>query len=374
MSPLLTQNDVSTDIVSKDVSYDLLFQQRREEYLALKQTLFSAYMQRKQEPQERDLFFCFNSSDEHRYTSSDCCSAKELQRLLTGSHTANVHNGGYFFRWQHMGICLNPSDGFLQRFCESGHHLWEIDAIIVTSADPKASYEVEHIHRLNRELNTTLIAYEQPPHVIHSLLHPVVAMRLATHLRPIFREEKSSVISLEAFQDEERHPLGEHCTLWYANAGSDTLMIRLEGGSQSFGYLSGTEWNDKCRHFFKKCNLFLAGIKIASLEEFEGLATPDSHSIGLQGLCRIAQELEELDCLLVSEFDAASGDIRLEVIKKLHVPHKVILPIDAGFVMDLQSQAIKTGPGHFIPCKEVRIVRPQLPFSQLLFVSKDDIL
>ncbi|MBS0654924.1 MAG: hypothetical protein JSR46_04030 [Verrucomicrobia bacterium] len=375
----------------------LVFDRRKEDYLQRKQALFAEYMQRDAQQKELNLFFCLNSSAEtHQLSRNDAAplSIEDLKNLLTNPFNT-YHNGGYLLRWNKKSIVINPTRGFLERFCELGHHLWDIDAVIVTSPEKSSSHDLELIHSLNRELNSTLVSYDQEPHVIRYLLHPVVYAQCGAILRPHFREEKGTVICLETFQDgyaEEVYALDSHSKLWYSKRDS-SLMIRLElykepdqeeSPSLSFGYLADSQWDDTCAAFFKGCEVLLAGFGKTCPEDLENIKT-QTNSIGYWGLSRAAKKLPKLQALLVGEFCPCQGDIRIAVIKKLKKQisgrdrQPTLLPLEQGFILDLDTMKINTGtkllpPYQFCACDEVHVVQSEESFGPLLYLSKELVL
>ena len=115
--------------------------------------------------------------------------------------------------------------------------------------------DLMRIHTLNRELNATLLSYEQEPHLIRYLLHPGSGKH-AGNVRPQFREEKNSAECLEPFDDEEAYLLGENLRLIYRKAAQDgSLMLRFEAQDKHFGYTSVRSMEET--HFFTDVHTLL---------------------------------------------------------------------------------------------------------------------
>jgi hypothetical protein len=208
----------------------------------------------------------------------------------------------------------------------------------------------------------------------------------AAKLRPQFREERSSLVCLETFQDgygEECYELDPRIKLWYAKA-EEALMIRLEltkeaASSVSFGYLTNASWSPSCSSFFKECSVLLLGFGQTSPEDLEKISIQSS-CVGYFGLAQASEELENLQVLLVAEFCSSQGDIRLEIIKKLKqessqkAEEQTIFPVEQGFILDLDGMRIKTGRHNFSDCENVRVVRCEGMFSPLAYLSQDQVL
>jgi hypothetical protein len=330
----------------------LHFQKSQEEYVKLKSMLFSKYMQIHPQNKETDCFICMNGCQESRLSST--LSSSELRHLFSTKETA-TRSGGYFLKLSQKGICINPSTGFLEQFCKKGLHLWDIHAILVTSSDPASSLELELLHELNKKLNETLVSYEQKPHVISYFMHPTSYARYALALRPVYPEEKGTIFCLETFQKEESIPLTDQATLYFANKGPNELLVRIN----SFGYCTGGIWDEGCLPFFQKCDKLLFGIGKVQGEDLEGIKE-GSFSKALAAI----PQFEELQLLFLSEFDSSLGDIRLAAARKFIEKGVRTFPLDHGFEMPLS-------PADSL---DIRIVRPNEPFSQLLYLPSEHVL
>jgi hypothetical protein len=343
------------EAIEQQVEPYLHFQKSQEEYIRLKQALFAKYMHIEPHKPMQDSFFCMNGSSFLRLS----LSSAELTSLFSCTPPA-TRNGGYFFRYNQKGICVNPSTHFLEQFCNFGLHVWDIDTVVVTSAAAESAKELELIHQLNCKLNSMLVSYEQEPHVISYLVHPASYARFASFLRPLYREEKGSVISLDTFQKEEKIDIAGGVRVAFKNNGPEELLIRLEYKTSSFGYGTASFWDDSCSSFFQGCDRMLLGMGSLSIEDLEGLSCGNFSSA-----IAAMQKNPYLRLLLLSEFDSALGDIRLAAARKCASNQIHAIPLDHGFKIALDT---------FSDSHEMKVARQSEPFSQLLYFPKDHVL
>jgi hypothetical protein len=327
---------------------DYYLESKRQKALGNKNKLFSTYMQSFSKEHKYDLLLSCTGWEKPQ-SDSAVFSSNALIRLLDTSRSPQ-QQGGYFLRCNGIGICINPGRHFFDHFCAQGFHLWEIDYCIVTKEGSEASQDLELIHTLNRELNATLLSYEQEPHLIRYLLHTSCFGTYASRMRPLFREEKESVLCIEPFDEEEKLALSDEVSLVYRKRETDgSLMIRFELPQSSIGYSSDISPEEST--FFSICDTLITK------------ALPQTD------LC------PKLKLLLLGEFSHAEGDIRIELAKKVKrdFPYLSVLPLDAGLEINLERSTIKLMNPDVIACQEATVVRMQ-DFGPLMYLSSDQVL
>lgn len=327
---------------------DYYLESKRQKAIGKKNRLFSTYMQSLSKEHKHDLLLSCTSwgkpdSDNATFSSS------ALIRLLDTTRSP-LQQGGYFLRLSGIGICINPGSHFFEHFCAQGFHLWEIDYCIVTKEGLETSQDLELIHTLNRELNATLLSYEQEPHLIRYLLHTPCFGIYASRLRPLFREEKESILCLEPFDTEEELALSEEVRLVYRKRDTDgSLMIRFECSNRHIGYASDTLTEDSS--FFASCDILISG------------SLPETNLY------------PKLKLLLLTEFSNAEGDMRIELAKKVKrsLPDLSVVPLDAGLQINLEQSTVQLNRVDPISCQEVTVLRMQ-EFGPLTYLSSEQVL
>jgi len=356
---------------------DTLFESRRQEHLAEIRQLFSGYMQRPDEVKE-DLFLSFSEWEGAKTQKKPGFSLAE-HKLLFGPSEIDEQKGGYFLRLEETGIVFNPGNDFFERLFQQGFTLFDIDLVIASSNGAATKQVLSVIHALNRELNRTLLSYEQEPHVIRFLLHPELYSEISAELRPEYRQERHSVIALETYagtSDEESYAIDKDLTLYYTNTQEEAIALRLETKKASIGLLTGAGWQEKLKRFFASCTIMLSGIGKTPAEDLE-MVTLQTGNLGYFGLCQMLHALPGLELVLLSEFSRQDGDIRLELIKKLTQEQESqakILPLDSGFCLSLDRLTVATANNKSAHYQEVSVVRAEGAFAKLLYVAKDDLI
>ena len=110
--------------------------------------------------------------DENVFVS--CMDWKQSELSLDAILCNNAQftqKGGYFMRYNQVGIAINPSADFFETFSSLSYHLWHIDAIVVTSFSEEIMACVKKLYRLNKEMNQTLLEKGVEPHIIRYFLH-----------------------------------------------------------------------------------------------------------------------------------------------------------------------------------------------------------
>ena len=353
---------------------DILFDKRRSEYLTKTRSLFSAYMHKQKKLKTND-FLSLCSWPKPSPQKDGYFSFEDHEALFCAKNRA-IQEGGYFLSLNGQGICINPNKDFFRKLCEKGYTLKDIDIIIATTADATTKEAIMQLHALNREFSRTLISYGQEPHIIRFFLHPELMSPLASLFRPIFRQELSSVISLETFaRQAEVRALDDTLTLSYTKTEAEGLACRIDSTDHSFGFVSQGGYHDALGTFFAPCSVIAAGIGSLSAEDLEKVSL-QVDSLGYFGISKLIEACPNLKLLLVSEFCRSMGDVRLETVQKLTSEYPEgpkILALDENFSLDLDAFAVNTYGNTYCSYDECRVIRLQGAFGPLSFLPQEDV-
>lgn len=360
-----------------DTQFDVLFDKRRQEYLAETRALLSSYMHR-QQPLKTNLFMSFSEWPQQAKGQNHSLSF-EAHKSLFDAKNSDLQEGGYFVCLQETGICINPGRNFFEKVCQQGYTLQDIDIVIATNPDRSIQEAITELYSLNRESSRTLTSYGQDPHIIRFFLHPDLSAHLASLFRPMFREELASLVSLETFtKTGEKLQISELLSLSYTKTLGSGLAIRIDAQAVdlSFGFLACGGYREELNDFFAPCTTLLAGIGECSPEDLEQVAFQPEH-LGYYGLLKLLEHTPSLQACLVSEFSRSMGDIRLELLQKLRAQKPMgpkVLPVDNGFCLHLDPLAVKMHGKTFCSYEDVRVIRPFGSFGPLLFLADGEVL
>lgn len=303
--------------------------------------------------------------------------------LLPASYRSAT--GGYFLRWNGKGIAINPGENFLQNFHDQGHHIKEIDTIIVTRDDPSSYADIKAIYDLNYGLNR--IASDL--HIIRYYLNQNAHRSMATTLKPHFKQERNTVFSLDLYVDSpevESLALSEGVTLNYFPTPaqesaigirldlelSDVLRSGTEGKkSMAVSYLSGAPYSPILAHHLTGTDILIAGLGSTSEEDYGKSKYSDS-SLGFYGTASVLEDVTP-QLLIFSELSGKQGDVRMELTRKLRqesTGSTSILPADTGLKIDLESLRVHCSiSGTPSDLSEVRVAKTDDNFGRLQYLS-----
>lgn len=350
-----------------DTQFDILFDKRRQKYLSEIREHFSRFLQ-KPKQLKTNLLLSLTSWPEESF---------ELHQTLFNSKNSDIQEGGYFLSLQGLGICINPSGDFFDLFYKKGFSLHDIDIVLATTAQESVQEAIKRLFTLNRECSRTLMSYGQDAHIIRFFLHPELYSQVSSLFRPIIREELGAIQSLQTFTKSlEERPLADGIHLAYCNAEGQNLGIRIDCPDEdlSVGFVSSGGYASDLNELFKPCSILIAGVGHCSGKDLEKLDL-QKQTLGYNGLYKLVENAPNLSLLLVSEFSRSMGDCRLELIQKLKSECDCIaLPMDSELCLQLNARVVETESGTFASCEDVKVIRPNGPFSRLMFLSQEDVL
>jgi hypothetical protein len=370
-------------------SVEAINRQRRH-FSAMRTANLSRYLERERTSCTNPRLVVLNGwSDTSRPTPQDPLPPQLLHHLLKGNNESIVRCGGYWVQLGGLGIVINPGRWFLERFHKAGLHIWDIDHVIITDGKESSSFDLERLWTFNREINTLLKEWELAPHVISYWLHPSAFERCAPGMRPLFRQERSTVHRLETFHDIsafETIELNDKISLDYSSAAPTSeslspLMVRLrplqENRHLSIGFLSQAPWHEAQNAFLSSCQTAVLGIGETSFEEIASL-TPNPSSLGYSGVIKILDN-EAIRLAVIAEQGFSEGDIRIESLKRLreelHRQTSTVIPAEEGTTIYLDSLHM-TAPGLQTPTsiRSIRVMRSEGSFSRLAFLDEAAVL
>ncbi len=324
--------------------------------------------------------------------NTQSAAAQLSQQLLPSAYRRT--SGGYFLRWNGKGVVINPGPSFLKNFHEAGHHIKEIDTVVVTRDNRESHVDVKAIYDLNYGLNKMAADL----HVIHYYLNQQAHRTLANQLKPHFKQERNTVFCLELYVDSpeiESIALSEDISLHYfpTNSSDGAIGIKLElqnsdlvhstpdGRSRvTLGYISGAPYSPLLAHHLSGTDVLIAGFEGTSANDYGKLKYNDE-SLGFFGTFSLVEEVAP-SVLLFAEFNGREGDIRAEVAHKLKQEYAysahhstAIFPADTGMTANLETLKVKCSlSGDEIEPSQVRVVKEKDAFGRLRYLGPNSIV
>lgn len=321
-----------------------------------------------------------------------------LRQLMPEAHLKT--EGGFYLRWQGLGIAINPGNSFLQQFQAEGLHIQDIDCILVTHPSVQYWQDVQRLYDLNAQFNS--VRPQEQLHVIRYYLQEQAYRQLSPVLKPLYKQERHNVHHLELFVDSptvEKVELSPGVALHYFLAPATKVQgvhgeekiapaclgLRLElmkgelSPGLSLGYLSGMPWSKHLGDLLGKCDVLMVGFGNTSAEDY-GKVRYNTDDLGYLGTYSLMEEIAPR-LLLCCEFGGREGDIRLDVVKKMRQEYAygrhqgtVILPGDSGFVLDLRSLHARCSvTRRFVDPSQLKVANTKEIFGQLLYLSSSSV-
>jgi hypothetical protein len=299
--------------------------------------------------------------------------------------------GGFYLRWRGKGVVINPGTHFLENFHQLGLFVKDIDYVIVSRDNIDAYADVKGIYDLNCQHNSV----SNQLHVIEYYLNQKAYNNIATALTPRFKQERNTVHCLDMYIDSpevETVSLGDKLRLQYFHTSSTEvreqgretastnlglrleLLPELEGGdSLSLGFVSGLPWSSLLGEYLSGCSLVISGFENTNADDYSKIKYNDD-SLGYYGTYSLVKEVQPA-LLLCSDFSGREGDVRMEVVKKLHQELSgqsptVVLPGDTGLYLDLQTSQIQCSVCKtLVDPSKVRVAKSSESFGHLHYLS-----
>ncbi len=323
--------------------------------------------------------------------------------LLTKHSRAS--SGGYYIRWNGKGIVINPGKKFMEHFHREGHHIRDIDYVIVSRHSADAYDDIKEIYELNQELNKSTPELQ----IIHYYLNSETFQELSNYLKPSFKQARNTVHCLELFYDSpdvERMEIAEGIHLNYfptqasvqnlqnrksesmakkalSNLGFRLDLSRKAGHTtetRKVGFLGGCTWSPLLAHLMGSCDLLILGFGHTQPSDYEKLAY-NNDCLGLYGSLTLFDEIHP-KLLLCTEFDGLEGDVRFEAVKQIREEHTAsqnfkktpshVIPGDIGLKIDLlQLHAVCSVTRNKILPEQLHVTKSVERFGRLKFLSKE---
>ncbi len=314
------------------------------------------------------------------------------QQLLPSGYRHTT--GGYFIRWNGKGVVINPGRSFLRNFHNAGHHVNEIDYVVVTRDDHESLEDVRAIYDLNYGQNKMAADL----HIINYYLNQQSHRAINTQLKPHFKQERNTVHCLDLYVDSpdiESIALDEGITLHYFPTSSsngaigiklelenrDVVALGEEGCNRvSVGYVSGAPYSPQLVNHLIGTDLLLTGFGGTNANDY-GKLKHNEETLGFFGNYSLVEEVAPA-ILLFSEFNGREGDIRAEIARKLKQEfaysahnNSAVYPGDTGFRINLETLKVRSSVGSDeVDPSQVRIAKTKEAFGQLQYLSPNSFI
>lgn len=318
--------------------------------------------------------------------------------------TSAVSTEGFYFRWNGIGIAVNPSSQFLRQFHEKNLAVQDIHLVFSTRSEKSLQDAVEEIYELNAQFNRVSANSHKIDYYLCSATHKELFHRL----EPRYRHERHAVFALDRYLDsdeiESLAPLeGLKVSYFYTasdqeagllfelelpgelyrgNEGDSSALSEQQGAlseqrAVKLGYVPRNLWQESPPKPLANCHLLIISLFSPQTTPYQERSSPQ-----LMALADFLSAARPKNTLL-SEFQSADGDLRLEVVK--HVKSQIserlggecgpILPADGRLQLEMATWRVQCAvTQNWIPAPYVHVIRREAAFGQLVYISSDCVL
>lgn len=297
--------------------------------------------------------------------------------IYNNTFGTQFRGGGFYFRWNGIGVAVDPGLYFVTNMHEFGLNIQDIDAVVITH---------NHLDHMGDMQLLVDLEYQIKPastikwYVCQEIFSPNSSNPNFTLVSPGKDYDISDTIKFHATPTRHINDSGAgYLTTTFG------CLFRLLGGpgcssrKWSLGYTSDTTYWSGMEHDYEGMDLLVANI--SSIREKDLLMEEQNPAhLGFTGCVKLLQGLEQSPTLLLlSEFWNGIEDIRFTVSKQLRRLSRrkgvdtSVLPTEIGMRISLETLGVKCSScGTYT--KHIALIRPSTPFGKLEYLCENCIL
>lgn len=331
--------------------------------------------------------------------------------LIEGAQT-DCRGGGYFLKWNGVGVVIDPGVDFLKNFLEAGHHLREVQAVIVSHNHPDHNLDLSSFDDLRYELyrrcseddrrdawrysllcdeNTyTNFKAKYPSGMFPSHIGPTIRYMSVQQYYENERERKNgrgSLISVTVDLSIELKSLPFRIRYFKTQHGSDVpysvgfciecLSSESKDVEVRIGFTSDTRFFEAlCDDYhLNDCHILVAHMSQPDVAE---LQKPDVSKrgphLGYRGVQKLIDGCKSPpELTLIGEYWAGLADIRLETVQGLRLAtgKEKIYPTSVGMMIDPGTRKIRCSScQEWVLPNQIFIAPPTVKLGRLLYLCQ----
>lgn len=310
------------------------------------------------------------------------------------NHTTNrkFSGGGFFLKWQGIGIAIDPGYNFIDNFHNYGCNITDIDYIIITHN------HIDHNHDIRIIDDTNKCCWSSSHHVINWIMDKSTYDSNKYYLEDFSTSDGKACNILKCYDSASKtklFPISSDCKLKVfptfhietdTGYSEDSFGIKLDFYSNgnyvsSLGYTSDSKYDYSLVESLKTSDIMIANISGIYEDDIKKLSFKKRH-LGYHGCFNLLKELKDsVKLFLLSEFWSGNDDIRFDVAKymkseldSMYPDNNIKLyPADTGMRISLHDYGIKCSI-----CKQystdTQVIRPKEDYDTLEYICSNCIL
>lgn len=303
-------------------------------------------------------------------------------------HNIPIKGGGYFLKWKNYGIVVDPGISFMENMHCVGLNVNDINAVFVTHNHIDHNGDLLTIDDLASQCNKNDIILFSDKQTEEEYRNRLKKITKINRINPILDKDFNigylDEINVKITPTEHIY---ENNILLKNVSFAIKFSFKEDGIAQAVvGFTSDTVYLNEFEDFFHGCNYIIANISETNRDDYIGKKKKKNH-LGYQGCvkivnscCNKASDLElawEKTRLIVSEFWAGKGDVRMELARALRksTGYKYIYPGDIGMTFFLDQPTFLCGHCEKEEKLEnLNIIRSGIEYSGILTFCNECIL
>lgn len=299
--------------------------------------------------------------------------------LYNNTFGTRLRGGGFYFRWNMLGVAVDPGLNFVTNMHEHGLSISEIDAVIIThdhldhTGDMMILDDLEYQIRGKKTIKWYVCKeiYDEKKLDNMELVYQGLEIDISPHITLRATETKHMKDSSGNYLSST---FGCLFTLkGYTTVSDEKIKERI------MGYTSDTTYWPEMEKDYDNADLLI--VNISSVREADIFMEEQNElHLGFNGCMKMLMGFHMLpQMLLLSEFWNGIEDIRFPISKQLartaqrKYLNAVVLPTEIGMEVDLATMRVKCSCcGTW--AKKVSLIRPNSEFGAISYACEDCIL
>jgi ribonuclease BN (tRNA processing enzyme) len=288
-------------------------------------------------------------------------SEQEADESLWSQIRREIRGGGYFLRWQKIGIAIDPGHNFIENLYQTKHTVNEIDAIVITHdhLDHTADLEaiIDLLYQYKKRGKAKKISLYLNPTTYLKYKHSLESTDYIERVIPLNVDSKKCHIISKEKGIRLYSTLAQHIELGKAEKAV-SLRFQLSTGKKgeviSIGFTSDTGWHAQLEPFFHGVDVLVPHVGSIKTYELEEARFYPTH-LGILGLFKILQNIDAAGgtpTVVISEFGEELKGLRDILGEELgqKFPKMKIFPADIGHLVELKPGNIRVLCGYGKNC------------------------
>lgn len=307
---------------------------------------------------------------------------------IYGYSTNKEYNGGGFFlRWQGLGIAIDPGYNFSINLHKLGYSILDIDIVIVTHNHIDHNHDIRILDDLNKS------CWKEANHIIKWYIDRFTydsSCYFLDDYSMLGSSEKCNIITVG--KCNQKYNVNDYIKLQLfptfhmeTNSGyrDDTFGVRIEFNDNKnhickLSYTSDTKYEKSLESNMRGSDIIIANISGIYEDDVKKLNYKKRH-LGYYGCINIAENINKnLKLFLLSEFWSGNDDIRFDIAKYMQnelnkvLPNSKtkVFPADIGLLVSLTDFSVKCSRCLKF-CNTVFALRPKEDFGQIEYVCNN---